>query len=104
MVALGGALAALGLVLFARARTRLLGAALLSVAAFASVTAAADASTAVSWTLGQYFARAVSAVATHLSVPVALGALYLPAIAATALFIIAAVRSARAPRAEAAAV
>ena len=99
MVALGGALAALGLVLFARGTTRLLGAALLSVAAFVSVTAAADASTAVSWTLGQYFARAVSAVATHLSVPVALGALYLPAIAATALFITAAVRSARAPRA-----
>ena len=95
MVALGAALAALGLVLFARAKTRLLGAALLSVAAFVSVTAAADASTAVSWTVGQYFARAVSAVAAHLSVPVALGALYLPAIAATAVFVTAAVRGAR---------
>ena len=102
MVALGAALAALGLVLFGRAKTRMLGAALLSVAAFVSVTAAADASTAVSWTLGQYFARAVAAVATHLSIPVALGALYLPAIAATALFVTAGVQSARARRAEAA--
>jgi hypothetical protein len=95
MVALGAALAALGLVLFGRVKTRLLGAALLSVAAFVSVTAAADASTAISWTVGQYFARAVSAVATHLSIPVALGALYLPAIVATAIFVTAAVRGAR---------
>ncbi len=98
MVALGAALSALGLIAFARSKTRALGSAILSVAAFVTVTAAADASAAVSWSGAQILSRAASSVVTGLSMPVAVGLLYLPAIIASALFVAAGARSARRAR------